>query len=95
MVNILKLRFRECRWRWIDHASFVAAGVPGISLSSLNWGYFGYTWHTNRDTYDKIMFDEVKNNVIAAAVMAYMASEEPELVSRQKRTMPAGQTGLR
>ena len=38
------------------------------------------------------MFDEVKNNVIAAAVMAYMASEEPELVSRQKRTMPAGQT---
>ncbi|MDV2462683.1 peptidase M28 [Elizabethkingia anophelis] len=75
-----------------DHASFVAAGVPGISLSSLNWGYFGYTWHTNRDTYDKIMFDEVKNNVIAAAVMAYMASEEPELVSRQKRTMPAGQT---
>ncbi|KAF5279644.1 hypothetical protein FQR65_LT15339 [Abscondita terminalis] len=41
-----------------DHASFVAAGVPGISLSSLNWGYFGYTWHTNRDTYDKIMFDE-------------------------------------
>ncbi|HIC8642977.1 M20/M25/M40 family metallo-hydrolase [Elizabethkingia meningoseptica] len=74
-----------------DHASFVAAGVPGISLSSLNWGYFGYTWHTNRDTYDKIMFDEVKNNVIAAAVMAYMASEDPEFVSRQKRVLPAGQ----
>lgn len=75
-----------------DHASFVAAGIPGISLSSLNWGYFGYTWHTNRDTYDKIMFDEVKNNVIAAAVLAYKASEDPETVSKQKRVLPAGQT---
>ncbi|MGX9985102.1 M20/M25/M40 family metallo-hydrolase [Soonwooa purpurea] len=75
-----------------DHASFVAAGIPGISLSSLNWGYSGYTWHTNRDTYDKIMFDEVKNNVIAAAVLAYMASEDPEQTSKQKRVLPAGQS---
>jgi len=74
-----------------DHASFVAAGIPGISLSSNSWGYGGYTWHTNRDTYDKIMFDEVRNNVIAAAVMAYMASEDPELVSRKKRVLPDGQ----
>lgn len=74
-----------------DHASFVAAGVPGISLSSLNWGYFGYTWHTTRDTYDKIMFDEVRSNVITAAVMAYMASEDPETASKEKRVLPAGQ----
>lgn len=71
-----------------DHASFTAAGVPGIGLSSLNWGYFGYTWHTNRDTYDKIMFNEVSNNVIVAATMVYMACEEPELVNREKRVMP-------
>ena len=74
-----------------DHASFVAAGIPGISLSSLNWGYGGYTWHTNRDTYDKIMFDEVKNNVIAAAVLTYMASEDPDFVGRTKRVLPEGQ----
>ncbi len=73
-----------------DNASFTAAGVPGISLISLNWGYFGYTWHTQRDTYDKIMFDEVKNNVIVTAIMTYMASEEPELVSRERRTLPEG-----
>lgn len=72
-----------------DNASFTAAGIPGISLSSLNWDYFGYTWHTNRDTYDKIMFDEVRNNVIVLAVMAFMASEEPEMVDREKRVMPA------
>ncbi len=71
-----------------DHASFAAAGVPAFSLSSLNWGYFGYTWHTNKDTYDKIIFDDVKNNVILTATLAYLASEEENLVDREKRVMP-------
>ncbi|WP_250255097.1 M28 family peptidase [Chryseobacterium sp. Marseille-Q3244] len=76
-----------------DHASFVAAGVPGFSLSSLNWGYFGYTWHTTKDTYDKIVFDEVKNNVILTAALAYMASEDPEFTNREKRVMPKDDKG--
>lgn len=76
-----------------DHASFVAAGVPGFSLSALNWGYFGYTWHTTKDTYDKIVFDEVKNNVILTATLAYMASEDPEFTSREKRVMPLNEKG--
>ncbi len=76
-----------------DHASFVAAGVPGFSLSALNWGYFGYTWHTTKDTYDKIMFDEVKNNVILTATLAYMASEDPNFTSREKREMPVDAKG--
>ncbi|MEC5157512.1 M20/M25/M40 family metallo-hydrolase [Chryseobacterium sp. MP_3.2] len=76
-----------------DHASFVAAGVPGFSLSALNWGYFGYTWHTTKDTFDKIVFDEVKNNVILTATLAYMASEDPEFTSREKRAMPLNEKG--
>ncbi|MCF3108935.1 M20/M25/M40 family metallo-hydrolase [Niabella sp. CC-SYL272] len=71
-----------------DHASFVAAGVPAFVLSSLSWGYGGYTWHTNRDTYDKIVFDEVKNNVILTAVLAYMASEDPRPANRDQRVLP-------
>lgn len=71
-----------------DFASFVAAGAPGFSLSSLSWSYGSYTWHTNRDTYDKIVFDDLRNNVILAAVMAYMASEDPEKTSREKSTLP-------
>ena len=70
-----------------DFASFVAAGAPGFSLSSLNWSYGTYTWHTNRDTYDKIVFDDLRNNVILAAVMAYMASQDPEKTSREKGTL--------
>ena len=72
-----------------DHASFVAAGAPAFSLSSLSWSYGNYTWHTNRDTYDKIVFDEVRNNVILTAILAYMASEDPVKTSREKSILPA------
>lgn len=75
-----------------DYASFVAAGVPAFSLSSLSWSYGNYTWHTNLDTYDKIIFDDVQNNVIMAAIMVYMASEEDNMVSRDVR-IPIGRNG--
>ena len=71
-----------------DYASFVAAGVPAFSLSSLSWSYSNYTWHTNRDTYDKIIFDDVLNNAILTAILAYMASEDPETTSREKSILP-------
>lgn len=76
-----------------DHASFTAAGVPGIFLLSLNWGYFGYTWHTNRDTYDKIVFDEVRRNVILTTILTYLASEDEEEISHEKRKMPKDKNG--
>ena len=67
-----------------DFASFVAAGALGYSLSSTSWDYGTYTWHTNRDSYDKLVFDEIKSNVILAAIMVYMASEDPEKTSTEK-----------
>jgi hypothetical protein len=72
-----------------DYASFVAAGAPAFSLSSLSWSYGTYTWHTNRDTYDKIVFDDVRNNAILTAILVYMASEDPEKTSREKIVLPA------
>ena len=39
------------------------------------------------------MFDEVKNNVILTATLAYMASEDPEFTSREKREMPLNEKG--
>lgn len=76
-----------------DHASFVAAGIPAFMLSALSWGYGTITWHTNLDTYDKLVFDDLKNNVILIATLAYQASEEPELVNREQRVLPAGRDG--
>ena len=71
-----------------DYASFQAAGAPAFSLSSLNWAYWNYTWHTNRDTFDKIVFDDVRNNVILTTILTYMASEDPETTSRERRVLP-------
>jgi hypothetical protein len=71
-----------------DHSSFDAAGAPGFGLGATNWDYFSYTWHTNRDTYDKLVFDDLKNNVVLVACLAYLASEDPEFLTREKRLMP-------
>lgn len=71
-----------------DFASFLAVGAPAFSLSSLNWSYGNYTWHTNRDTYDKIIWDDIKNNVILTALLAYMASEDPATTPRDKALLP-------
>ncbi len=76
-----------------DHASFVAAGVPAMYLGSLSWDYGAYTWHTNRDTYDKIVFDEVRNNVVLIAALTYMASEDETGVSKIQRILPVNEEG--
>ena len=80
-----------------DHASFVSCGAPGFGLGSGDWDYGRYTWHTNRDTYDKISFDDVKNNAALAAMLVYLASEDTARMSREKRTVfsltPSGQPG--
>ncbi|MEO5683635.1 MAG: M20/M25/M40 family metallo-hydrolase [Chitinophagaceae bacterium] len=71
-----------------DYASFDAVGAPGFSLGALNWSYFNYTWHTNRDTYDKVVFDDLSKNVVLVAILAYMASEDPKKSSTEKAILP-------
>ncbi|MFT5144976.1 MAG: carboxypeptidase Q [Rhodothermales bacterium] len=71
-----------------DHSSFVCAGIPSFRLQSPYNEYRQYTWHTNRDTYDKIVFDDLADNATVAAMMAYMASEDPTRVGREKATLP-------
>jgi hypothetical protein len=71
-----------------DNASFICYGAPGLGLGSLGWEYGTYTWHTNRDTYDKVVADELKNNAVLTAMLAYLASEEPDQLPRDRRVMP-------
>jgi carboxypeptidase Q len=68
-----------------DHASFVTCGAPGFGLGSGAWDYFAYTWHTNRDTYDKISWADIRQNATLTAMLVYLASEDPELMPRVKR----------
>lgn len=76
-----------------DHAAFACYGAPAFGLSSNSWEYGTYTWHTNRDTFDKISFDEIKNNATLTAMLAYLASEDPETIGRTRRVMGTNQQG--
>lgn len=71
-----------------DYAAFLAHGVPAFFLIGNSWDYGTYTWHTHLDTYDKIVFEDVKKNVETIAILVYMACEEPELFSRQRAKLP-------
>ena len=63
-----------------DHMSFLSAGVPAFNLESVpaNVGpsYGRYTWHTNRDTFDKLSFDDLKMTATLTAMLVYLASED-------------------
>jgi carboxypeptidase Q len=73
-----------------DNASFVCYGAPAFGLGALDWSYGQYTWHTNRDTYDKIVVDDLKNNATLTAMLAYLASEDRETLSRDRRSFDKG-----
>ena len=74
-----------------DGAVFACFGTPSIGMGAVGWNYSTYTWHTNRDTYDKIAFDDLKHNATLAAMMVYAASEDPVFIARDKSpgTWPA------
>jgi hypothetical protein len=74
-----------------DGAVFACFGTPSFGMGAVGWNYGTYTWHTNRDTYDKIVFDDVKHNATLAALMVYLASEDPEFIKRDRSpgTWPA------
>jgi hypothetical protein len=70
-----------------DYASFVCYGAPGFSLGALSWDYGSHTWHTHRDTYDKLVWDDLRNNAVLTASLTYLAAEDPQFVDRTRRTV--------
>ncbi|MCA9739842.1 MAG: M20/M25/M40 family metallo-hydrolase, partial [Gemmatimonadetes bacterium] len=71
-----------------DHMSFICVPAAGFRLQSSYPDYRQYTWHTNLDTYDKVVFDDLRNNATLAAMLAYQASEDPERVPVDQRVLP-------
>ena len=67
-----------------DNASFACYGAPAFGLGSLSWDYGQTTWHTTRDTYDKIVMDDLRSNAMLAAMLAYQASEDAGTMPRER-----------
>jgi carboxypeptidase Q len=48
-----------------------------------------YTWHTNLDSFDKLVFDDLRHNAMLVAMLAYQASEDPQRVPRTRSAAAA------
>lgn len=73
-----------------DHTSFNEVGLPGIGVQQDPIEYGTHTWHTNLDTYERIIEDDARQSamVIAAAVY-HLAMRDGQLPRLAKDKMPA------
>ena len=80
-----------------DHTSFSNAGLPGIGTGLDTIEYGSHTHHTNLDSYERILPDDVmKNAVITASVVYHLAMREellPRFTKEQMPPLPAGRGG--
>jgi hypothetical protein len=73
-----------------DNTSFNQVGLPGIGTAQDPIEYGTYTWHTNLDTYERIIEDDVKKSAIVIAAAVYHLAMRDELLPRfSKEQMPA------
>jgi hypothetical protein len=68
-----------------DSTSFNNAGLPGIGLAQDMIEYGTHTWHTNLDTYERILEDDVKKNAVIIAYALYQLAMRDELLPRFSR----------
>lgn len=60
-----------------DIAPIMMDGVPGLALRTVGTHYFD--WHHSRaDTTDKVKLEDLRANIAAMAVMAYVLADMPE-----------------
>ena len=71
-----------------DGSVFSCYGGASFGLGALGWNYNTYTWHTNRDSYDKVVLDDLKHNATLVAMLAYAASEDPQFIPRDRSPGP-------
>ena len=67
-----------------DSTSFNAAGLPGIGVSQDPIEYFNVTWHTNVDTYERIIESDVKSSAVSIAAALYQLAMRDEMLPRFK-----------
>jgi Zn-dependent M28 family amino/carboxypeptidase len=65
-----------------DHTSFNNAGLPGIGVQQDPIEYFTHTWHTNLDTYERIIPEDVQNSAMVIAAAVYVLAMRDELLPR-------------
>lgn len=77
-----------------DNASFACYKAPAYGTGALGWDYSSTTWHTDRDTFDKVVEADLRHNATLLAMLVYLASEDPTFQPHQTvNPLPAGPNG--
>jgi carboxypeptidase Q len=72
-----------------DSTSFSQAGLPGIGLGQDPIEYFLDTWHTNLDTYERIIEEDARKSAIVVAAAVYQLAMRDDMLPRfTKADMP-------
>jgi carboxypeptidase Q len=72
-----------------DSTNFNAAGLPGIGLQQDPIEYQSFTWHTQLDTYERIVPEDVKQAATEIASMIWTVANLDEMIPRlPKDQMP-------
>jgi carboxypeptidase Q len=72
-----------------DNTSFNQAGLPGIGMGQDPIEYGTHTWHTNLDTYERILEDDVKKDAAVVAWAVYQLAMRDDVLPRfSKSEMP-------
>src|ERR1035441_4638592 len=75
-----------------DSTSFNNAGLPGVGCSQDPIDYNVLTHHTNLDTYERILPDDVKKDAAIIAAAVWHAAMRDQMIPRfTKETMPGPQ----
>jgi len=73
-----------------DNTSFSQAGLAGIGMGQDPIEYNSNTWHTNLDSYERILEDDVKKDAMVVAWSVYQLAMRDDLLPRFARSdMPA------
>ncbi len=65
-----------------DSTSFNNAGLPGIGFGQDPIEYNSHTWHTNLDTYERIIEQDAKQSAMTIASVLYHLAMRDEMLPR-------------
>jgi Zn-dependent M28 family amino/carboxypeptidase len=72
-----------------DYANFYIAGLPGIKVEQDPIQYRNFTWHTNVDTYERVVEeDAIQSAIVVAAAVYHLAMRDDLLPRFSKDQMP-------
>jgi carboxypeptidase Q len=71
-----------------DHLAFDAAGIPGFQFVQDPIEYSQREHHTNLDTYDHMLIDDLMQSAVVVAATAYHIAMRDEILPRKEQPMP-------